>query len=187
MQGVGFGRRLAGYLIDVALHYVTAFTAGVFLGILIAVMAAITHQPVQLLIARFVRGSQWPSFLLAIVGFFLYRSIMEGLHGSTVGKMMLGMTVVQEDGTPCRFGSALIRELGLYIDGLFFGLIGYMHMQKNNMLQRYGDDWAHTVVCLRKDIKAENIRGTGAFVGALVLGILADLGMLLLGYTLRMS
>ena len=42
---------------------------------------------------------------------------------------MLSMVVVQEDGSPCRIGSALIRSLAYLIDSLFFGAIAYFAMQ----------------------------------------------------------
>lgn len=186
LTGVGFGRRLCAYLIDLVLHYIVATCAGFFLGLVLGLMSVATHQPAAVLISRFTNGPAWPAFLTAIVGALAYHCITEGLHGSTLGKQVLGMVVVQEDGTPCRIGSALVRGLAFYIDSLFFGLVGYMHMQKSNMQQRYGDDWAHTVVCRKSEIKPENLRGTGAFVGALALGIVADGMLMLVGYTLRM-
>ena len=36
------------------------------------------------------------------------------MHDSTLGKLAFSTVVVQEDGSPCRFKSALVRELGLF-------------------------------------------------------------------------
>lgn len=186
LAGAGFGRRVGAYLIDLALHYVVATVGGLFLGFALGLMSVVTQQPIEVLIARFVHGPAWPAFLAAILGMLAYRSIAEGMHGSTLGKRILGMAVVQEDGTPCRLGSACIRGVAFYIDSLFFGLVGYMHMQKTGMQQRYGDDWAQTVVCRTAEIKPENLRGAGTFVGALALGVLADGVITLFGQALRM-
>jgi len=91
------------------------------------------------------------------------------------------MVVVQEDGTPCRFRSAIIRELAYFLDSLFFGLIAYFEMQKSMKEQRYGDEWAGTVVCKRSAVSPERLRGGGRFVLGLMLGIMADAAATMIG------
>ncbi len=91
------------------------------------------------------------------------------------------MVVVQEDGTPCRFWPAIIRELGYFVDGIFFGLIGYFEMQKSMKEQRYGDEWAGTVVCKRSAVAPEQLRGGGRFVLGLMLGLMADAALIMIG------
>ena len=79
---------------------------------------------------------------MALLGSLAYRVICTSVHGSTLGKLAFSMVVAQEDGSPCRFGSATIRELGYFVDALFFGPIGYFAMQKTPQEQRHGDEWA---------------------------------------------
>ena len=101
-------------------------------------------------------------------------TLCEGLHGSTVGKILLSMVVVQEDGSPCRLKSALVRSLAYLVDSLFFGVVGYFAMQRTIRNQRYGDSWAETVVCKRSTLPAGTLRGAGRFTRGLLLGAMAD-------------
>jgi uncharacterized RDD family membrane protein YckC len=91
-------------------------------------------------------------FAISLLGSVVLEAICEGFHGSTPGTLLLSMVVVQEDGSPCRPGSAWIRSIAYFIDSLFFGLIGYFNMPKNPQQQRHGDEWAHTIVCRRSDV-----------------------------------
>lgn len=75
----------------------------------------------------------------------LYFAIFEWAYGATLGKLVLGMRVVQENGDPCSFGSAFIRGLLRYIDSLFFAIPAYTSM-KHPFYQRIGDKAAKTIV-----------------------------------------
>ena len=101
------------------------------------------------------------------------------MHGSTVGKLALSMVVVQEDGAPCGLRGAVVRELGYFVDALFFGIIGYMAMQKSIREQRHGDEWAHTVVCKRSLVSPEKLRRADRFVLALILASIADAALIM--------
>src|SRR6266851_4800838 len=120
-----------------------------------------------------------------LIGILL--AIGEGFHGSTPGKLLLSMVVVQEDGSPCRPGSAWIRSLAYIIDALFFGLIGYLNMQKSPQQQRHGDEWAHTVVCHRSKVAPQNLRGIGQFTLALFFAALADAALLIVGTVINLT
>jgi hypothetical protein len=84
------------------------------------------------------------------------------------------MVVVQENGTRCRLVPAVIRELGYFVDSIFFGLVGYFAMQKTYQEQRYGDQWAKTVVCKRSGVVPEQLRSDGRFILALMVAVMAD-------------
>src|SRR5258708_37280109 len=84
-------------------------------------------------------------------------------------------------GSPCGFGPAVIRNLAYFIDALFFGLIGYMAMQKSPQQQRYGDQWAHTLVAKRALIPPQSLRDGGRFAVPLLLAIAVDILVLLVG------
>jgi uncharacterized RDD family membrane protein YckC len=113
-------------------------------------------------------------------------TICEGFHGSTLDKLVLGLVVVQEDGSCCQPGPALIRSLAYFIHGLFFGLVGYFNMQKNPRQQRHGDEWAHTIVGRRAAVAPQNLRSAGHFVMVFLLAAMADGALLMIGTLMRL-
>ena len=85
-------------------------------------------------------------------GFFVlamaYYALMEGYRGQTVGKMLLGIRVVREDGgggVP-GFKAALIRSLLRVVDGLLGYLVGFVAVVASEKNQRLGDMAARTLV-----------------------------------------
>ena len=83
---------------------------------------------------------------LGILSFFLYQTFSEGISGTSIGKLVCRLSVVQTDARPCTMLGAFKRDLAYHMDALFFGLIGYESMKKSPLRQRYGDVWANTVV-----------------------------------------
>jgi uncharacterized RDD family membrane protein YckC len=85
--------------------------------------------------------------LLVLVG---YRAVMETLtRGRTLGKMMLGLRVVRDDGSSIRFRHALVRSLlWLFVDfAPWFGSSpGIVSSLMNKQGKRIGDMVAGTVV-----------------------------------------
>lgn len=76
-----------------------------------------------------------------------YGFILEGFwDGHTVGKQVFGIKVVEEDGAECSLGSAFVRNLLEFIDGLFYYLVGFIVMAASDRRQRLGDRLAGTVV-----------------------------------------
>jgi uncharacterized RDD family membrane protein YckC len=182
--GVGFWPRVAARVIDFIVHYFVALCSGLLLGLLVAIAARLQHRPMSAFFGRHPPNSI-AVFGLALLGSIVLEAICEGFHGSTPGKRLLGFTVVQEDGSPCRPGSAFIRSFAYVVDSLFFGLIGYFNMQKTPQQQRHGDEWARTVVCRRSDVAPENLRGAGQFVAAFLFAAMADAALMITGQLLR--
>ena len=84
-------------------------------------------------------------------GFFVlamaYYALMEGYRGQTVGKMLLGIRVVREEGGGVPgFKAALIRSLLRVVDGLFGYLVGFVAVVASEKNQRLGDMAARTLV-----------------------------------------
>lgn len=183
LLGVSFWPRVGARVIDLIVHNIIAVCAGFFFGIMVGIAAAIRHQDSALLLRRPANGVL--IFTLALLGSIILEAICEGFHGSTPGKLILGFTVVQEDGSPCRFGPALIRSFAYLIDALFFGMIGYSCMQKSPQEQRHGDEWARTVVCRRSQLAPANVRGFGHFAAVFLLAAMADAVLLILGQVIR--
>jgi uncharacterized RDD family membrane protein YckC len=183
LQGVSFWPRVGARAIDLVVHY----CVGVFAGLLFVILLAAAsggHIPRELALKM---RPGLTGFLMALLGSVAYQVICTSVHGSTLGKLAFSMVVVQEDGSPCRLGSAVIRELGYFVDGLFFGLIGYFAMQKTPQEQRHGDEWAHTVVCKRSNLAPEKLRGTGQFMLALMFAIMAEAALAMVGLLLAVS
>jgi uncharacterized RDD family membrane protein YckC len=186
IEGVGFWPRAGARIIDLIVHYFVSICAGVVFGLLLGVIATALGKSVPLMVAR-VQHLGFTGFGLALLGSVAYHSICESVHGSTLGKRILSMAVVQEDGSPCGFDSALRRSFAYFVDALFFGLVGYMAMQKTLQHQRYGDQWAHTIVCKRSRVRPENLRDEGRFFLGLFLGMAADALLLMTGWLLAVA
>jgi uncharacterized RDD family membrane protein YckC len=183
-QGVTFWPRVLARLIDFVVHYITAFLAG-FLFTLLLAIAAGGRPPAGVLQQVFQR--HFATFVAGILGMFAYHVICTSIHGSTLGKLVLGVQVIQDDGSPCRPKSAILRELGYFVDALFFGLIGYFAMHEDPEQKRLGDGWADTIVCKRAQVPSASKRDAMRFVFGLLLGITADMALLMIGWLIQMN
>jgi uncharacterized RDD family membrane protein YckC len=122
-QGVGI--RFAAALIDLIIAFFIPF-----LFIFILVLPSLENIEVFFL-----------AILIVVFFPFAYDIILEGTKGATIGKMVCGIRVVHEDGTPCDMPSAIVRNLLRLIDGS----IGYF-IWTSDKKQRLGDKVAKTVV-----------------------------------------
>jgi uncharacterized RDD family membrane protein YckC len=75
-----------------------------------------------------------------------YYILCEAATGATLGKRLVGIRVVGEDGAPVTFGAAVVRNLLRLIDALFFYLVGVLFAATSARGQRLGDRAAGTVV-----------------------------------------
>jgi uncharacterized RDD family membrane protein YckC len=158
------------------------FCAGLLFTIVQVIAAG--GYPDRLLVLK-LQQTTFASFLLATLGSLVYHTGCEGLHGSTLGKLVFSMVVVQEHGSPCRLKGAVVRSMGYLLDALFFGLIGYSEMQKTSLEQRHGDEWTHTVVCKHSNAPG-SLRGGDRFVMALFFAIMADAALIIAGLLLKL-
>jgi uncharacterized RDD family membrane protein YckC len=94
-------------------------------------------------------------FGMALIVYFLmewlYPTVFEALRGATPGKKAFGLRVLQDDGTPLTWGSALTRNLLRAVDflPLMYGF-GLVCMFVNRDFKRLGDLAAGTVVVYHK-------------------------------------
>jgi len=179
LEGVTFWPRVGARIIDMIVHYLVAFGSAFLFGIMLVIASGGHASP-----AVFAKLDHTgvPGFLLALLGSLAYHVVFSSVHGSSIGKIALSMVVVQEDGSPCRFKSALIRELGYFVDALFFGLIAYSAMKDDSRQQRHGDSWADTVVCKRTLIPREKLRGADRFIVAMLFAFMADAAFIMMGF-----
>jgi uncharacterized RDD family membrane protein YckC len=75
-----------------------------------------------------------------------YYIVCEAATGATLGKRMVGIRVVDEDGDRVTLGAAIIRNLLRLVDALFFYLVGFLFALTSSRGQRLGDRAAHTIV-----------------------------------------
>lgn len=183
-QGVTFWPRVLARLIDFVVHYVTSMIAG-FLFALILTIAAAGHPPTQVLQRLF--QPHYARFIGATLGLVAYNVICTSVSGITLGKLLLRMQVIQDDGSPCRPKSAIIRELGYFVDALFFGLVGYFAMREDPEQQRLGDEWADTIVSKRAQVPSSSQRTGTQFVLGLLLGVAVDMALLMTGWLIQMN
>lgn len=93
-----------------------------------------------------VGGSAFWALLALATGYYV---VCEAASGATLGKRMVGIRVVGEDGEHVTFGAALVRNLLRLVDCLFFYLVGALFALTSSRGQRLGDRAAHTVVVRR--------------------------------------
>jgi uncharacterized RDD family membrane protein YckC len=173
-QYVGFWPRAAARVIDTVLHWLLAFVVGFASAVYFLVLQKVTGRPAAPSL-QLMRKTTFTGLLLSFLGFTLYGSILEGLHGSTVGKRLLGMVVLRESKTPCDLFRAAGRWLATVVDLILFGAIGYYAMGTNKREQRYGDLWCGTVVVRRSSVPHQVLRSNVRFVLVMFLAVVVDL------------
>jgi uncharacterized RDD family membrane protein YckC len=89
------------------------------------------------------------AFWLLIMLGIAYYIVCESASGMTLGKRIVGIRVVDEDGRQLTFGAALARNLLRVVDGLLFYLVGAVIALASPLGQRLGDRVAHTIVVRR--------------------------------------
>lgn len=128
-QYAGVGSRFLAILID-----------GIILGIVFGIINAI--------LGTALKGSFAISGIEGLL-LLIYYSCMEATMGATLGKKILGLRVVKEDGSPIGWGDSIIRNLLRIIDSIPFFipyLLGAILVWTSPRKQRLGDRAAHTVV-----------------------------------------
>lgn len=142
MRYVGVGRRFVAIFIDsiVISALVSAF----------APIVDVVHRPGYY---RFHVGGNdlfWPG-VAAIVYFML----LEGLTGATVGKLLLGIRVVNEDGSKLTWTGSIVRNVSRLVDEFPYVipyLVGAIAVWSSPTRQRLGDRWAHAVVVTKASL-----------------------------------
>jgi len=123
LEHVGVAPRFIAFAIDLGVFFLG--------GVVLAVMTGASSDQFDLLCA---------------LVFFGYYVSCETLMGATLGKLALGLRVVDENGDPISWGAAFVRNLMRILDGLFFYLVGAIAIWSSPARQRLGDRAAHTYV-----------------------------------------
>ncbi|MCY4730434.1 RDD family protein [Natronomonas gomsonensis] len=125
-------KRILAFLID-------AVGFGLLVGVVSEVLAVISET-----LGVLVGG-------LGTLLFFAYFIYFEAEYGQTVGKMVMDIVVVTEDGDPITYRDSAIRTLLRIVDALpFFYVVGLVAIFVTDRKQRVGDLVADTVVVKAK-------------------------------------
>lgn len=97
-----------------------------------------------------IGGDFWLYMLIVITVGVLYWMVLPGLKGWTLGKLLLGLRVVREDGTcPAGIGKNVVRQLLWIVDDfpyLIPALTGFIVVMTGDRNRRVGDIVAGTLV-----------------------------------------
>jgi uncharacterized RDD family membrane protein YckC len=134
MQGVGVFRRAVAVLIDGIILFIVYYAVALATGGTNAASFSMTGLAALTTYA---------------VG-FAYFIVMEATRGATIGKLVMGLKVVKQDGSAMDWGASIIRNLLRIIDGFCFYLVGAILVWATKSKQRLGDIAAHTLVVSAK-------------------------------------
>lgn len=152
---VGFGRRAGARIIDLVVTQVIGLLGGTLAATVLVVL-----QSLGMLAGDWATAIQKAGFLFNFFSGFssgvLGAAVGAAIAGVSPGKAMLGLRVVHvTNGDRPSLIAGAVREVGYYVDGLFFGLVGKSAMDSSPHHQRYGDRWAGTAVVQRSSLTTE--------------------------------
>lgn len=127
-----FGNRVIAHIID-------GFIIGLVGGIVVAASG---------------RGESFA--LSTLVGFFYYWYFWTQRDGQTPGKSIVNIRVIKANGAPMTAGDSVLRFVGYWISGLFFGL-GYLWALWDSESQAWHDKIAGTYVVETEPRKKKKI------------------------------
>lgn len=130
LEYVGVGPRAVAVIIDTAMLFALGYVIALLSGETTASGYEIEGLPA----------------LVAIFAWFAYYIGTEAAFGATLGKRLVGIQVVSEDGSPLLVPSAVMRNVLRIVDGLFIYLVAAILVWRSPRRQRLGDRVAHTVV-----------------------------------------
>jgi len=130
LDRVGFGRRFLAYLLDIIIVCALNFFVGILVGLIIVPNEALYEGVVFIIL-----------FNLPVFG--VYCIILEGKFGQTLGKRLLHIKVVKENGERIGYLKAFIRRISLLIPVL--NIIDALFIFRKSR-QRLFDQLANTIV-----------------------------------------
>ena len=171
LEGAGYWIRALARIIDLVVHNLLMVVVFVIIGIFIGILEIFQGFSSDVFLER-LEDQNFMNYALVILGSVLYHTISEGVHGSTLGKLICGLVVIKEDRKPCGFFSALWRSLAYLIDAIIFTIPAVLSMSKSSKRQRLGDRWAKTMVVKTQQLagvmeKRSGVRFVIGFLGAL--------------------
>jgi uncharacterized RDD family membrane protein YckC len=140
----GIGSRLVAIIVDTIILWVILAIIAIPLG-----MSAVLFSMTDVTSAAnsLAMMGAWASFMVlaAVInlGYFTY---LEGTSGQTIGKKVVNIKVVKENGNKLTFVDAFVRTILRIIDGIGAYLLGFIVILATEKKQRIGDMAAGTIV-----------------------------------------
>jgi uncharacterized RDD family membrane protein YckC len=135
---VGIGRRAVAVIVDGVVLLAAFLAIGLLIGALTGGLVAggfeLTGMPAVIAMLAWT-----------VIGFGYFIGL-EARSGQTLGKRLLGLRVVNEDGTPIEMSTSVVRNIIRIVDGIFFYAVGAVSILVSGKKQRLGDHVANTVV-----------------------------------------
>jgi len=138
MEYAGVAHRFVALLIDGVLFFALGLFMGLATGGGYSTRSAGAHE--------FGIQAGTRATLATLLLFFAYYVVSEGVFGQTLGKRVVGLRVVDEEGYQIGLGAAVVRNLLRLVDGLFFYIVAALSVWFSPKGQRLGDRAAHTCV-----------------------------------------
>ena len=114
MELASFWRRLGAQVVDWIIFFAIAFVLGSILGIGVTAASAVDVNPLALIGAMLV--GQLVILIIMFVVDVIYGAYFESSeHQGTIGKILLGIKVVDESGNRLDFQKAAIRNVIKYV------------------------------------------------------------------------
>lgn len=132
--------RLGDRLIAVILD--TIFVSAILLVCAAAILSRWPHILEKLSMTMITASVAGATLLVA----FIYYWLQEGAFGATMGKAIIGVRVIRQDGSVPGLGSSAIRNAFRLIDALPFYLLGFFVAVFSRGRRRIGDYAAQTFV-----------------------------------------
>lgn len=133
----GIGSRITAFIIDLILIFgIATLTLGVGLFFTGAGFSVGPERFMNVLIPIY--------FILLFLG-STYFVFLEGFAGKTVGKMIVGIKIIRDDGESMRLWEAFVRWLGYFVSA-FFIFIGFIWAIFDSKSQAWHDKFAGTYV-----------------------------------------
>ncbi|MCE2956628.1 MAG: RDD family protein [Flammeovirgaceae bacterium] len=132
LDAASTGNRFVHMLVDTLMYYIIVFLLALMMGIFIGVFA-----PESL--AELENGTPWFVYLLAFIAYVSYFVFCESVFGRTVGKLITGTKVVDQNGNLPSTGTIFIRTLSRLVPFEAFSFLG-----ENE--RGWHDRWTNTYV-----------------------------------------
>lgn len=163
VEPVDFGIRAVGRLIDYGPTLLAGVVSGAALALIAGAIGGATRRPDSVVFAAMTKTSPL-TYLGGLLATTVYHAFSESIGGASLGKRLLGLEVVSENLQPATLLQGLKRDIGFFVDALFFGVVAIHYMNQSPIKQRLGDRWGKTRVVRRRSLPLELRRPTRIFV-----------------------
>ncbi len=126
LRAASFGRRAAAKLLDFAFG-VSVMSPAVGLTMWFALSGSADADT----IVPYLAGVIGVSLLLSSTGLIVYTFIVEYRVGQTVGKRLVGLSVVQESGTRISLGQSFVRQLPMFLQMYWIDVLFALFTEKS--------------------------------------------------------